>query len=352
MTNNINHGGGQTRRKTLGQLGAVGITGALAGCVGSLVGEDEELEGEITVTHWPLLMYNPPYQMALENGYFEEEGISIEDIVGSSGGGTTVRNVVTGGLPFGEVATPAAVNAYYSGAPLNIIASATNTAGRINWVSPTDSDITDIEDLEGETVGFTSAGSVTENTLALAFDEIESVELDAVEFQAMGGLGEGHTAVEEGAIAAAANLEPVFSNQQKDDSWNVVFEASDYIDEFQQTVLVAGPDVLDEHPDLVSGFIRARERGVEFLRDNPREAAEIFASYNEGFEVDEMETAIENVGPNEYYTTGELSPEGLQTIERGMKNIDLIDHDVEWTDIIDQSFLADDKEVDISEAEE
>lgn len=351
MGNNHTHKRARTRRTTLKQLGAVGTVGALAGCVGSLIGEGGDFEAEITVTHWPLLMYNPPYQMALENGYFEEEGIEIGDIVGSSGGGTTVRNVVTGGLPFGEVATPAAVNAFNSGAPLSIIASGTNTAGTINWVAPTDSDITDVEDLEGETVGFTSAGSVTENTLGLSFEAIDSVDIDDVEFQAMGGLGEGHTAVEDGSIAAAANLEPVFSNQQQDDAWNVVFNAAEYIDEFQQTVLIAGPDILDDDPDLVSGFIKARQRGVEFIRENPSEAAEIFASYNEGFEVGEMEAAIENVGPEEYYTTGEFSPDGLQTIERGMKNIELIDEDVEWTEIIDQSFLPDDKERDISELE-
>lgn len=350
MPNNNSHTIVRSRRSAL-RFGAVGLTGALAGCVGGLIGSEGELNAEITVTHWPLLMYNPPYQVALENGYFEEEGVEIESIVGSSGGGTTVRNVVTGGLPFGEVATPAAVNAYNSGAPLRIIASATNTAGSINWVSPSDSDVTEVEDLEGETVGYTSAGSVTQNTLGLAFEEIEAVDIDSVEFQAMGGLGEGHTAVEEGNIAAAANLEPVFSNQQQDDAWNVVFEAADYIDEFQQTVLIAGPDVLDEHPDAVEGFIRARERGVEFIRENPTESAEIFASHNEGYEPEEMESAIENVNPDEYYTTGEFSVPGLQTIERGMKNIDLVDDDVPWSEIVDQSFLDDDKHIEISEAE-
>lgn len=194
-----------------------GDSGSPEGEGGSSSGSDggSVFTTEATVTHWPILMYAPPYAVAQENGYFEEEGISIENFVGSSGGGTTVRNVVTGGLAFGEVATPAAVNACYAGAPLKIIAGATNTPGTINWVSPSDSDITSITDLEGKTVGYTSAGSVTQNTSALAAKRADGVDHESITFRAMGGLSEGLTALSEGSIAAAANLDPIFSKQQQ-----------------------------------------------------------------------------------------------------------------------------------------
>jgi NitT/TauT family transport system substrate-binding protein len=293
-------------------------------------------------------MYAPPYQMAAENGYFEEEGIDITGFVGSSGGGTTVRNVATGGLPFGEVATPAAVNAYYAGAPITIIGSGTNSPGTINWVAPKGSDIGSIQDLRGETVGFTSAGSVTQNTAALSLDRADGISVDDVELSAMGGVGEGLTAVESGDIAAAANLDPVFSSQQADDKWDVVFWASDFIDQFQQTCIIAGPDVLENNPDAVEGYLRARARGVQFIRENPDESAEIFASYNDGYDTATMRSAFENVAPDSYYTENGFNVEGLQVIEEGMRNIDLIDREVGWTDIIDQSYLPEDKQTDLS----
>ncbi|WP_254545227.1 ABC transporter substrate-binding protein [Halomarina pelagica] len=306
---------------------------------------------EVTVTHWPILLYAPPYQMAMENGYFEEEGLEITSVVGSSGGGTTVRNVVTGGLPFGEVATPAAVKAYYAGAPLKIVAGTTNTPGTINWVAPKGSDVTSIADLKGKTVGFTSAGSVTQNTSALAVKYAEGIDPDEVEFKAMGGVSEGLTAVSEGSIAAAANLDPIFSKQQQEDSWQVVFWAKDYISTFQQTCVIAGPDIMEERPDAIRGFLRARARGVEFIRENPKEAAEIFASYNDGYDVSVMRKSFENVEPENYYTTNEFSVEGLQRIEEGMRNIGLIDREVEWTKIATQEFLPEEKRVDLSKAE-
>ncbi len=344
--------------------GAVGV-GALAGCAGQAdesaggnqAGEGDgsggggggTFSGEVTVTHWPLLMYAPPYQMALEKGYFEEEGIDLKNVVGSSGGGTTVRNVVTGGLPFGEVATPAAVNAYYAGAPLTIIAGSTNSPGTINWVAKKGSDVTSIADLKGKTVGYTSAGSVTENSSALAVKRADGISVDEVTFKAMGGLSEGLTALDGGSIDAAAHLDPVFSKQQADgEPWQVVFWAKDYLDTFQQTVVIAGPDVLKDDPDAVRGYLRARARGVEFIRENPDEAAEIFASYNDGYDADVMRSSLENVEPDRYYSTNEFDPEGLATIEEGMKNIGLIDRDVEWSEIVDQSFLPEGKRVDLS----
>jgi len=358
-----------SRRDYIASAGAAAGLGFIAGCTGgddgdggtdggattkppTSSGDGGMYEAEVTVTHWPILMYAPPYQAAMENGYFEEEGIRLTDVVGSSGGGTTVRNVVTGGLPFGEVSTPGAVNAYYAGAPLSIVAGTTNSPGTINWVVPSGSEIGDIADLAGRTVGYTSAGSVTQNTSALSVRRADGVSVDEVEFQAMGGLSEGLTAIDEGSIDAAAHLDPVFSNHQQDDRWEVAFWAKDYIDTFQQTSVITGPDVKEENPGAVEGFLRARARGVEFVRENPDEAAEIFASHNDGYGADVMRAAIENVEPGRYYTTNGFSVPGLRLVETGMKNIDLISRNIEWSEIVDQSFLPEGKRVDVGEAEQ
>ena len=349
---------GTSRRQFIAASTAVAGTTAVAGCSGNNTeasGADNKglFSADITVTHWPLLMYNPPYQAALENGYFEEEGIDIGDIAGSSGGGTTVRNVVTGGLPFGEVATPAAVNAYYSGSPIKIVASAVQTPGTVNWVAPQGSDIQSMSDLEGATIGYTSAGSVTQNTAGLSVRRADALSVDDVEFQAMGGISEGLTGLEEGSIDVAANLDPVFSQQQLDgEPWQVVFWAKDYIPDFLQTGIIVSEETLEENPDVVRGFLRARRRGVEFVQENPTEAAEIYASYNEGFEAEVMEQALENVGVQQYYSRGEFTVQGLNLIEQGMRNIDLISREVEWTEIVDQSLLPEEDRIDISQTTE
>lgn len=66
---------------------------------------------QISVTHWEVLLCGAPYAIAMERGYFRQAGIDISGIYSSKGGGTTVRNMILGGLPFGEVALSAAIAA-------------------------------------------------------------------------------------------------------------------------------------------------------------------------------------------------------------------------------------------------
>lgn len=64
-----------------------------------------------------------------------------------------------------------------------------------------------------------------------------------------------------------------------------------------------------------------------------------------------MRASLKNVKPQNYYIKNQFEIEGLKLIEEGMKNIDLVDRDVEWTKLVDQSFLPEKKRVDLSKAE-
>src|SRR5258707_13173527 len=76
---------------------------------------------EISVTHWGTLMYGTPYAVALKMGFFKEAGVNVTGILTSKGGGTTVRNVLEGGLPYGEVALSAAVAAMQENTDIKIV---------------------------------------------------------------------------------------------------------------------------------------------------------------------------------------------------------------------------------------
>ena len=87
----------------------------LVGFSGSVMAE------QISVTHWGVLLYGAPYAVAMERGFFRQAGIDISGIFSSKGGGTTVRNMILGGLPFGEVALSAAIAAEREGLDIRIV---------------------------------------------------------------------------------------------------------------------------------------------------------------------------------------------------------------------------------------
>lgn len=325
------------------RLAAVALVGTLATSLTACGGQelieandDGVYEMRITVTHYPTLLYSVPYIVGMEKGFFEEENIRITEIAGSEGGGTTTRNVVAGDLPFGEVATSAAAQARAQGAELVAVGGGVQSVAEINFVAPKGAGLTEIDSLVGKKVAYTSPGSVTQGVLALGL-AAAGIDPAEVEAKALGGVGEGLTALESDVVDAAANLEPVYSSNP--DPYEVVFWANDHIPEFQQTVVVAGQDLVDNQPELVEAFLRARAKAVDWIEQNPEEAASLWA---QAAELDEQvaRDSLLTVLKDDYYGVG-FSAEGLAKVHEEMELIELIPEGqaVPWEDLIDPGML-------------
>lgn len=308
----------------------------VAACGGEESPGSGEEQLKIAVSGHPIAAQSVPYLAALENGCFEDQGLAIEEIVGSGGGGDTVRNVLTGGLAFGDVSTVAAVQAFNAGAPIVIIGGANQALSPVKYVATAGSDVDSIEDLEGKDVGFTSPGSVTEAVLRLALSRA-GVDATTINARATGGIGEGLTALEGGAIDAAATVEPTLASDPS--PYQVVFSASDFIEQFQTSVIVADGDFVEENPEVVRDFLAARACGVEAITKDPRSAAEVWAKELR-MEPDVVEGVVEEALSVDEYAVG-LSAAGLKTVEESMLQLGQLEdgEDIPWSELINQDFL-------------
>ena len=88
-----------------------------------------------------------PWAVALEKGYFADAGIKIDHIISGEGGGTTLRNMLASDLPYGEVATSAALAAIKSGIDIVIVNTASDHIGEIALVANPKSSIHTVKDL-------------------------------------------------------------------------------------------------------------------------------------------------------------------------------------------------------------
>src|ERR1043166_8498721 len=107
----------------------------------------------------------------MEKGFFAAEGVKIDKIISGQGGGTTVRNMLATDLPYGEVATSAALAAARSGLDLIIVNTASDHIGEIALVANPKSTIHTVQDLKGRKAGFTGPKSTSELLLRLALKE-------------------------------------------------------------------------------------------------------------------------------------------------------------------------------------
>ena len=57
---------------------------------------------EIAVGNYGVAANGMPFAVALEKGFFKAEGANVTGIISSQGGGTSIRNMLAGGVAYGE----------------------------------------------------------------------------------------------------------------------------------------------------------------------------------------------------------------------------------------------------------
>ena len=296
------------RRSFLASGGAAAATLMLR----SPAGAEDLTPFDITITHYPEQDYALPVVVAQELGFMKAEGIDVKGIVGSSGGGTTVRNIAQGGLTMAEASTAAGIKSIFAGEDLKIIGAGVQTPGTIAWASKSGSSIKSIHDLEGKTVGFTQPGSVSETLLGMCF-RAAGMDPSKVKTRAAGGIGENYTLLMSGGLDAAFVVDPFLTQKAKE--FQLLFFAKQYVPRFEQTVwLVESKDV---HNPKFAGFLRARAKGVEFAIKNPKRAVEIWARVTQTNGAEEAST-LKNEG-NDYFSAGAIDPGGFARVLEGMR---------------------------------
>ncbi len=70
---------------------------ALSACMLVNAGADE-----IAVGNYGIAANGMPYAVALEKKLYQQEGANVTGIISSQGGGTSIRNMLAGGVAYGE----------------------------------------------------------------------------------------------------------------------------------------------------------------------------------------------------------------------------------------------------------
>ena len=293
------------------------------------------LAEQISVTHWGVLLYGAPYAVAMERGYFRQAGIDISGIFSSKGGGTTVRNMILGGLPFGEVSLAATIAAEREGLDIRIVCGGVQNLSDLVWVTLPDSPLKTIADLKGKKLGYTTPKSVTDMVTTLVLDHQKITGVDRV---AVGSVGAQITALQQKAIDAAYLGEPVYSQNKL--KFRVLFYARDMLaqNNLTQTVGVTTSEFAKANPKKIKAIIEGRRRGVEFIYQNPKEAALIVAKMY-SFDPIIMEEAMVSMSKSKYWSAGELDLAGMNAMAEGLQLTGVIDAPPNWNKLIDPSFL-------------
>jgi NitT/TauT family transport system substrate-binding protein len=290
---------------------------------------------DLVVSQYGRVTATLPWAVAQEKGFFADEGVKIDKIISGGGGGTTLRNMLASNLPYGEVATSAALAAIRSGVDLVIVNTASDHIGEIALVANPQGKVHKVQDLEGKKAGFTGPKSTSEMLLRMALKEAGMT--GKVELVATGGFGGGLTLLGSRGIDAAPLIDPILT--LKPEMYRVIFHFADLIPRMTWLVGVTTRKFAQENPDTVRKLINVHRRGVDFIYANREEAMQIYAKVWQQNPKD-----VATYFPKYFNFKGEWSPggfdrEALTKMSDGLQLIGDSDGPVDWKAVIDQRFL-------------
>ncbi len=219
-----------------------------------------------------------PFYVAVERGYFAQEGIEVEFDYSFETDG--VQLVAANKLPFAVASGEQVILARAQGLPVVYVAEWYQRFP-IAVVSLAETGIEEPSDLIGRTVGapelFGASYIGWQALLSAAGLDASQIKLQVIGYSQVPSLSEGRVE----AAVGYANNEPVLLGLEGRDVH--IIAVADYAD-IVANGLIASEHIVRQRPELARGFVRAFLRGLDDTLADPDAAFEISTRYVEGLE--------------------------------------------------------------------
>lgn len=235
---------------------------------------------------WAIQGVHAPIGVAIEKGYFADEGLEVSFERGS-GSADSISKVAAGtfDMGFGDINSLMEFNVKNPDTPVKAIAIYYNKSP-MAVMSLAETGITEPQLLEGKKLGIPS-GSATRRLMPL-FAQVSGFELTKVDMPAIEPklqqtllLTKEIDAIAPYTISALPNLNKEgYPPDQLD-----IHRFADFGLDLYGNAVIAPAAFLEDNPEQAKAFLRALTKGLQDTISSPDEAVEIMASYDDLYEV-------------------------------------------------------------------
>jgi NitT/TauT family transport system substrate-binding protein len=287
---------------------------------------------EIHVSHFGQVMLSVPWIIALEQDLFGKNGLEVTDVISSQGGGTTLRNLLAGGVPFADAAMGATVTGFAAGLPVKIIGASSVNAADNDWVVPAGSRVQSLRDVIGGKFGTTTPGGLTR-----VYGEMMLRHYGIDPSQVPLGVGAAVAALNSGAVDTAYMYEPLQSKYGA--KYRAIARVSDVLPHVISNVLVASQDFIDSKPDKLRALMRTHKQAVDFVYAHPKEAAQQALKRMVNIDLPALEHALDRMLAAKHYSDGSIEPQALAGSRQLLIATGDINESYDFEKIIDRRFI-------------
>jgi NitT/TauT family transport system substrate-binding protein len=273
---------------------------------------------KLTFTEPARLLSVAPLYVAIEQGFFEKEGIEAE-IVSGGGGAQVIASVLSGEAQFAVSGPRSMFTPLDKGEELMAIQSLNSALTYQITLSEQyqkkknvskDSAFADrVASLNGATIGTNLVGD-SGDVYTRYLMQMHGVDPDTLKTVKLAGDGSKIGGMQEGIVDGGIASPPMGLQAESKDVGEIVINTSEepmYGNMVWEAVF-AKKEYLEKNQETSLKVVRAIGKGMEFTRNNPREAAESIVSYFDGIDVDILEESLIGL-KNTFKGYGEMNQE-------------------------------------------
>jgi ABC-type nitrate/sulfonate/bicarbonate transport system substrate-binding protein len=212
---------------------------------------------------------------AISKGYYKDEGLDLDVI--ESAGGVATPALVSGDVQF-STSGSSAISAMMKGAKLKVLMVGED---RPSWqIWSTKPEIKTLQDLKGLQIGVLSRGDTGEVGIRYVLKKYHLPQ-DFVAYTPMGSsLGTRMAMVRSGSLPAAVLQPAEVETLRASGSFGNAHMIMDLAEEVRSTFngLATSDDMIKNHADVVTRFVRATRKGMIYARDNRDGAIDVFVN--------------------------------------------------------------------------
>ena len=233
------------------------------------------------------IFYAPMY-VAIEEGYFDEEGIDL-DLVCGFGADKTMTAVISGEADIGFMGSEASIYTYAEGATDYVVnfAQLTQRAGNFLVARGEMPDFT-WDDLKGHLVLGGRKGGMPQMVFEYILKENGIDPASDLEINQNIDFGSTAAAFAEGQGDYTVEFEPGATTLESEGKGYVVASLGEDSGYVPYTAFSAKQSYIEEHPDVIQGFTNALQKGMDYVQAHTPE--EIAAVIEPQFPETDLET--------------------------------------------------------------
>lgn len=285
------------------------------------------------------VFYAPQY-VALEKGFFEEEGLDV-DLKTTWGGDKTMTALLSGGTDVALVGAETSMYVYGQESKDYAVnfAQLTQTDGTF-LVSKDEEPDFEWKDVKGETFLGQRKGGMPQmvGEYVLKQHDIDPhKDLDLkqnIEFENI------PSAFASGDDEYVQLFEPTASVFEKEGKGHVISSFGEESGSLPYTTFMAKQDMIDDDPDTIQSFTKAIYKAQQWVEDSdPEEIAEVIHPYFDDTDLDILADSMERYKNQESFATDPvLKEDEWNTLKDIMGEAGELPDDVSYEDVVDNDF--------------